>query len=224
MKKFFLVFLAFFGFFCFAFGEEFGFNSLKEMAQKPIIGEFKQTRSINSEGVQITSYGEFSLKNNELLWLNKKPIANLIKINNQGVFSFLVDERSAKSTLEKAFLDFTKSNDTNSPKWENLGADFSFGLFLGLFSLDENKLQEDFSLKLSGNFDKWNLLLTPRSVLIRDVIKSIEISGGADFSKDSIEQKGKNTIKSKFNAVRQMRILWQDGSELKNEFFNIKSI
>jgi hypothetical protein len=43
---------------------------------------------------------------------------------------------------------------------------------------DTAGLRENFDLALTGDADAWQLLLTPRSVLLRQIFDNIQINGG----------------------------------------------
>jgi hypothetical protein len=67
-------------------------------------------------------------------------------------------------------------------KWQALpqhsGAGRENRLFLSVLAGDTAGLRENFDLALTGDADAWQLLLTPRSVLLRQIFDNIQINGG----------------------------------------------
>ena len=103
----------------------------------------------------IKSSGEFEIKNKELIWHIKEPIENSVKIAQNGIFSL----ENGKWELQKNSL-------------------MDKELFLAIFSLDFSVLQKDFDISLSGESGAWELNLTPKSLLFKEIFKNITIKGG----------------------------------------------
>ncbi|WP_108913124.1 outer membrane lipoprotein carrier protein LolA [Achromobacter insolitus] len=127
----------------------------------PVVrGHFVQQKFLRSLPQPLTSRGDFTLVAGKgLLWLLRTPIAQDLRINANGI-----------------------SRRDEADKWQPLpqqaGAGRENRLFLSVLAGDTARLRENFDLALSGDADAWQLLLTPRSVLLRQIFDNIQINGG----------------------------------------------
>ncbi|MGH8819025.1 MAG: LolA family protein, partial [Achromobacter pestifer] len=94
-----------------------------------------------------------------LLWLLRTPIAQDLRINANGI------SRRDESGAWQALPQQTGSGRENR-------------LFLSVLAGDTRALQENFDLALTGEANAWQLLLTPRSALLRQIFDNIQINGG----------------------------------------------
>lgn len=140
----------------------FDLNALQEQLRAtPIVrGQFVQQKYLRSLPQPLTSRGEFTLASGRgLLWLLRTPIAQDLRIDANGI-----------------------SRRDESGRWQALpqhtGAGRENRLFLSVLAGDTRGLQENFDLALTGEADDWQLLLTPRSALLRQIFDSILIHGG----------------------------------------------
>ena len=139
----------------------FDLQQLSEQLAKPqvIHGDFIQEKHLRALPKPLTSTGTFVLaKDHGLLWQLKTPLQQDYRINAQGI----------------ARRDGTR--------WQMLpgksaGAEQN-RLFLAVLQGDSSGLQRDFDLQLQGTPDHWTLTLTPRSLLLKQVFKQINIEGG----------------------------------------------
>ena len=68
-------------------------------------------------------------------------------------------------------------------------------MFLAVLQGDSSGLQRDFELALSGTAQQWQLTLTPRSVLLKQVFKQINIDGGTLVQTiELLETQGDSTL------------------------------
>ncbi|RSE92073.1 outer membrane lipoprotein carrier protein LolA [Achromobacter aegrifaciens] len=127
----------------------------------PVVrGHFVQQKFLRSLPQPLTSRGDFTLAAGKgLLWLLRTPIAQDLRIDARGI-----SRRDAAG------------------KWQALpqhsGAGRENRLFLSVLAGDTAGLRENFDLALTGDADAWQLLLTPRSVLLRQIFDNIQINGG----------------------------------------------
>ncbi|ADP15673.1 outer membrane lipocarrier protein LolA family protein [Achromobacter xylosoxidans A8] len=134
----------------------------RQLSATPVVrGHFVQQKFLRSLPQPLTSRGDFTLAAGKgLLWLLRTPIAQDLRINANGIFRR--DEAG---------------------KWQALpqhsGAGRENRLFLSVLAGDTAGLRENFDLTLTGQADAWQLLLTPRSVLLRQIFDNIQINGGA---------------------------------------------
>ncbi len=141
----------------------FDLNGLQEQLRAtPIVrGQFVQQKFLRSLPQPLTSRGDFTLAAGKgLLWLLRTPIAQDLRIDANGISRR--DESGAWKPLP-----------------QHTGAGRENQLFLSVLAGDTRGLQENFDLALSGEADAWQLMLTPRSALLRQIFENIQINGGA---------------------------------------------
>ncbi len=133
-----------------------------QLSATPVVrGHFVQQKFLRSLPQPLTSRGDFTLAAGKgLLWLLRTPIAQDLRINADGI-----------------------SRRDEAGRWQALpqhsGAGRENRLFLSVLAGDTAGLRENFDLTLTGQADAWQLLLTPRSVLLRQIFDNIQINGGA---------------------------------------------
>ncbi|WP_460094333.1 outer membrane lipoprotein carrier protein LolA [Pseudomonas sp. S2_B03] len=156
----------------------FDLQQLSEQLAKPdvIHGQFIQEKHLRALPQPLISKGSFVLaKNHGLLWLLKTPLQQDYRITANGI----------------------ARRDTNG--WQLLpnksaGAEQN-RLFLAVLQGDSSGLQRDFELALSGTAQQWQLTLTPRSMLLKQVFQQINIDGGALVQTiELLETQGDSTL------------------------------
>ena len=161
-----------------ALANAFDLQQLSAQLAKPdvIHGQFIQEKHLRALPQPLISKGSFVLaKNHGLLWLLKTPLQQDYRITANGI----------------------ARRDDNG--WQMLpnksaGADQN-RLFLAVLQGDSSGLQRDFELALSGDAQQWKLSLTPRSLLLKQVFKQINIDGGALVQTiELLETQGDSTV------------------------------
>lgn len=156
----------------------FDLQQLSEQLAKPdvIHGQFIQEKHLRALPQPLISKGSFVLaKNRGLLWLLKTPLQQDYRITAKGI----------------------ARRDNNG--WQLLpnksaGAEQN-RLFLAVLQGDSSGLQHDFELALSGTAQQWQLTLTPRSMLLKQVFQQINIDGGALVQTiELLETQGDSTL------------------------------
>ena len=156
----------------------FDLQQLSEQLAKPdvIHGQFIQEKHLRALPQPLISKGSFVLaKNHGLLWLLKTPLQQDYRITANGI----------------------ARRDANG--WQLLpnksaGAEQN-RLFLAVLQGDSSGLQRDFELALSGTAQQWQLTLTPRSMLLKQVFQQINIDGGALVQTiELLETQGDSTL------------------------------
>jgi len=156
----------------------FDLQQLSAQLAKPdvIHGQFIQEKHLRALPQPLISKGSFVLaKNHGLLWLLKTPLQQDYRISAKGI----------------------ARRDNNG--WQLLpnksaGAEQN-RLFLAVLQGDSSGLQRDFELALSGDAQQWKLTLTPRSLLLKQVFKQINIDGGALVQTiELLETQGDSTV------------------------------
>ncbi|MEO3726456.1 outer membrane lipoprotein carrier protein LolA [Pseudomonas syringae] len=156
----------------------FDLQQLSEQLAKPdvIHGQFIQEKHLRALPQPLISKGSFVLaKNHGLLWLLKTPLQQDYRINAKGI---------ARRDVSGWQLLPGKSAGAEQNR-----------LFLAVLQGDSSGLQRDFELALSGDAQKWQLTLTPRSVLLKQVFNQINISGGTLVNTiELLETQGDSTV------------------------------
>jgi outer membrane lipoprotein-sorting protein len=159
----------------------FDLQQLSEQLAKPSVihGHFVQEKHLRSLPQPLTSKGDFVLaKDLGLLWLLSTPLKQDYRITSAGI---------ARRAMEE------------DGRWQMLpgksaGAEQN-RLFLAVLQGDSSGLQRDFDLQLSGDAQAWQLTLVPRSLLLKQVFKQINIDGGALVQRiELLETQGDSTL------------------------------
>jgi len=158
--------------------QAFDLSQLSAQLAKPevIHGRFVQEKHLRALPQPLTSQGTFVLaKNHGLLWLLKTPVQQDYRITAQGI---------ARREGQGWQLLPSKSAGAEQNR-----------LFLAVLQGDSSGLQRDFELALSGDAQKWQLTLTPRSLLLKQVFNRINIDGGELVQRiELLETQGDSTV------------------------------
>ena len=161
-----------------AFAQAFDLQQLSEQLAKPAVihGNFVQEKHLRALPQPLTSKGSFVLaRDHGLLWLLKTPLQQDYRITAQGIAR---REGAAWQLLPG----------------KSAGAEQN-RLFLAVLQGDSSGLQRDFELALNGDARHWSLTLTPRSLLLQQVFKQINIDGGALVQRiELLETQGDSTV------------------------------
>ena len=161
-----------------ALANAFDLQQLSEQLAKPdvIHGQFIQEKHLRALPQPLISKGSFVLaKNHGLLWLLKTPLQQDYRISANGI---------------------ARRDDNGWQLLPNKSAGAEQNrLFLAVLQGDSSGLQRDFELTLSGDAQQWKLTLTPRSLLLKQVFKQINIDGGALVQTiELLETQGDSTV------------------------------
>ncbi len=161
-----------------ALANAFELQQLSEQLAKPevIHGRFIQEKHLRALPQPLLSKGDFVLaKNRGLLWLLKTPLQQDYRITAKGI---------------------ARRDDNGWQLLPNKSAGAEQNrLFLAVLQGDSSGLQRDFELALSGDAQQWKLTLTPRSLLLKQVFKQINIDGGALVQTiELLETQGDSTV------------------------------
>ena len=163
----------------------FDLQQLSEQLAKPhvIHGDFIQEKHLRALPKPLTSTGTFVLaKDHGLLWQLKTPLQQDYRITALGIAR------------------------RNANAWQMLpgksaGAEQN-RLFLAVLQGDSSGLQRDFDLQLQGESAHWTLTLTPRSLLLKQVFKQINIDGGEVVQRIELQEtQGDSTLLKMHNSV-----------------------
>ncbi|ANY89839.1 MULTISPECIES: outer membrane lipoprotein carrier protein LolA [Pseudomonas] len=156
----------------------FDLADLQKQLSAPAVvsGNFVQEKHLRALAQPLTSQGRFVLaRDHGLLWLLRTPLRQDYRINANGI----------------------ARRDPNG--WQTLpnqsaGAQQN-RLFFAVLQGDSTGLQRDFELSLSGDAEHWQLRLTPRSLLLKQIFTRIDITGGRFVERiDLAETQGDSTV------------------------------
>jgi outer membrane lipoprotein-sorting protein len=157
----------------------------KQLRAAPVVrGHFVQQKFLRSLPQPLTSRGDFTLAAGKgLLWLLRTPIAQNLRIDASGI-----------------------SRRDETGKWQALpqraGAGRENQLFLSVLAGDTTGLQENFDVELSGEPNAWQLALTPKSALLRQIFDIIRIDGSTLVDRIELrETQGDRSVLQMTDAV-----------------------
>lgn len=151
-----------------------------QLAQPTVIhGAFIQEKHLRALPQPLTSKGQFVLaKEYGLLWLLDTPLKQDYRITSAGI----------------ARRDAAAPGGWQAVPGKSAGAEQN-RLFLAVLQGDSSGLQRDFELRLSGESNAWQLTLIPRSLMLQQVFKQIDISGGALVQRIQLQEtQGDSTV------------------------------
>ncbi|MCU1718380.1 outer membrane lipoprotein carrier protein LolA [Pseudomonas sp. 5P_3.1_Bac2] len=147
--------------FC-AQAQAFDLDQLSAQLSQPTVirGPLIQEKHLRALPKPLSSRGQFVLSaEHGLLWQLRSPLAQDYRIDRNGIF-----KRVANGWQQQPGQDIAAQQSR---------------LFLAVLKGDHTGLAQDFDLKLSGNASQWQLQLTPKSLLLKQIFNGIGISGGA---------------------------------------------
>jgi len=149
----------------------------KKLQQATVVrGDFVQEKHIAGLPIPLIGLGQFCLSTQQgLLWDLTMPIKQRLRITEKG----LARETSANQwQLEAGLMNRQQTR-----------------LFLAVLNGDTSELQKQFQLALSGHNDNWQLTLTPKTALLKQIFTHIQINGGALVSQiELFETSGERTL------------------------------
>jgi hypothetical protein len=163
---------------CTALAQAFDLEQLSAQLAKPALlrGAFIQEKHLRALPQPLTSKGLFVLSaEHGLLWQLRSPLQQDYRIDATGI---------ARRTEQG---------------WQQQAGQDSAGqqsrLFLAVLRGDHAGLARDFEPRLVGSADAWQLTLTPRSALLKQIFSAIRIHGGALVERIELQEaQGDSTL------------------------------
>ena len=154
-------------------------------------GEFVQEKFLRGLDAPLTSKGNFILaKQQGLLWNLQAPLVRSYRITATGIALRVADQWQLQ----------TKQDAANRQS----------RLFLAVLAGDQQGLEEDFNFALSGDEHDWQLVLTPKALLLQQIFTQIVIKGAAYVHSIELhETQGDRTL-MRMENVEQYRMLKAD--------------
>ncbi|AOB30876.1 hypothetical protein AKI39_09480 [Bordetella sp. H567] len=140
----------------------FDLNDLQaQLREAPVVrGQFVQQKYLRSLPQPLTSTGLFTLSSeNGLLWELRAPLHQDLLLTPSAIFRR--DDGGKWQALPQA-----------------VGAGRETRMFLTVLSGDTKSLQDNFDTALSGSAGDWQLVMRPKSALLKQIFTDIRISGG----------------------------------------------
>lgn len=143
-----------------------------------IYGNFTQTKILVGFPNAFKSYGNFSLKESELIWHTLKPINAKVIIGEDGIF-----EQRGEGLVK-------------------IGQNFDKKLFLSIIRLDIDELKKEFDIQILSLQEGWKIDLKPKNILFRQIFSYISVFGDKFVEKIELaEVSGDKTI-NEFYDIR----------------------
>lgn len=158
---------------------------LSQTLQKPanVQGTFTQQRFLKSTAKPMTTKGQFVLLPKKgLLWHMQKPFDNRLRVRADGITQW--DGKTWRSGSSKG------------------AQSQQIRLFLDLLGGNTQGLQQQFDMQLSGSHKAWTLVLTPKSMVMKQVFQSIRIGGDNVVRRIELNEKQGDKTVMQFDAVQ----------------------
>ncbi|ARP91051.1 hypothetical protein CAL14_12750 [Bordetella genomosp. 9] len=155
-----------------------------QLRAAPVVrGQFVQQKYLRSLPQPLTSTGLFTLSAGDgLLWGLRAPLHQDLLLTPAGVFRR--DDGGKWQALPQA-----------------VGASRETRMFLTVLTGDTQALQDNFDIALSGTAGDWQLVLTPKSALLKQIFTDIRIAGGKLVQRIELrETQGDRTVMEMKNA------------------------
>jgi hypothetical protein len=163
----------------------FDLHDLQSQLRKaPVVrGQFVQQKYLRSLPQPLTSTGLFTLSAaNGLLWELRAPLHQDLLLTPNAIFRR--DDGGKWQALPQA-----------------VGSGRETRMFLTVLSGDTQALEDNFDMALSGTADDWNLVMTPKSALLKQIFTDIRIAGGKLVQRIELrETQGDKTVMEMKNA------------------------
>ena len=146
-------------------------------APKTVQGRFTQQKHLRTLAKPVTTSGRFALRpGHGLFWHLQKPFELRLRVRRDGI---------SRQDASGAW----KSNGSQSTQAAQVK------LFMAVLGGDTAELQRHFTLKLSGSAGSWQLLLLPKTVVMKQVFENITISGDKLVRRIELKEKqGDRTV------------------------------
>ncbi|MBA5705853.1 outer membrane lipoprotein carrier protein LolA [Pseudomonas fulva] len=156
----------------------FDLDDLQRQLSEPAVvkGPFIQEKHLRALPQPLLSEGEFVLaRDHGLLWILHTPLRQDYRIDAQGI-----------ARRDPSGWQVLPSRSAGAQQNQ---------LFFAVLQGDSTGLQRDFELVLSGDATQWQLRLTPRSLLLKQIFSRIDISGGRFVQRIELsETQGDSTV------------------------------
>ena len=163
----------------------FGLADLSQRLQQPqaVAGTFTQERYLASLNKPLRTEGEFVLQpKRALLWQMQKPFTQQLRVRADGVWQWTGQtwQRQSGAGAQQRQMQ----------------------LFLDLLGGNAQGLQQHFDVRLSGTEAAWQLALTPKTALMRQIFTRIDIAGDSVVRQITLQEKQGDKTVMRFGRIR----------------------
>lgn len=161
-------------------------------------GEFVQIKTINANGRQLKSTGNFIISLDGIMWKTLKPFPSSLVITKEAMIQTGANGQK------------TVMSGTDNQMFQSI-ADTLSSVFAG----DNTQLAKHFKTELSSAGKSWTITLTPKDSTIAAVMQSLILSGNennSEFFLDSLElnETSSNKIRYEFQNQKYPKELTED--------------
>lgn len=156
----------------------FDLNNLQKQLQHPVVqGKFTQKRYLKSLDKPLQTSGRFVLQQSQgLLWYVEQPLKLQLRIRADGIAQY--------HPQQNRWINTQQGKQNTQMK-----------LFMAVFSGNTQELTKQFDIQLQGSAQSWKLLLTPKTLIIKQIFQHISISGGNMVQQIELHEKqGEKTL------------------------------
>lgn len=140
----------------------FSLEALTTQLQQPknIQGEFTQERHLKSANIPMRTQGTFAIQPHKgLYWQINQPLSLRLLMNRHGIAQW--NPQNQRWQYSPQGMQTTQIK-----------------LFMAVLSGDIATLSQYFTIALSGQAEKWQITLTPKTLIMKQIFQNIVIDGG----------------------------------------------
>lgn len=143
------------------------FKEVSQQLAQPtaLVGQFVQEKHMQLLSMPLKSSGSFVvIKDTGVVWQLEQPVQSTMTITEQGLKGVDIEDNRAMQYVGK--------------------------LLMQLLSGDFSSLEQQFKLAATVEDEQWQLVLEPRSSLIKKAVESILLSGGSYIKLIELRENG----------------------------------
>jgi hypothetical protein len=171
-----------------------------QLREAPVVrGQFVQQKYLRSLSHPLTSTGLFTLSSNKgLLWELRMPLHQDLLLTQAAIYRR--DDGGKWQILPQA-----------------VGGGRETHMFLTILSGDTDVLRDNFDMTLSGTASDWQLVMTPKSILLKQIFTDIRIAGGKLVQRIELrETQGDKTVMEMRNASADTKLNDDESRDFNN--------
>ncbi len=138
-----------------------------------LTGDFKQDKYIQSFETHVLSSGHFQyLRNQSIYWDTVKPVANQMVMTPDTIASKQGGHELVTIAVEDNYL-----------------AKVLNKVFFAVLTAEWQTLDQFFDQHLQGEFEDWQVVLTPKGDDLKQIVTQVELTGGKYLKKVVLHEK-----------------------------------
>lgn len=161
--------------------------SARSKAIQTLQGHFVQQKNIAVLPVPLQSTGQFQFEQGKsVLWETLTPVRNAVQLTPKGIR-------------------FDDDKHAQGEQGQPAGIDVVAKIFMGVIAGELDSLNDYFSITATGDSNRWQLQLKPRSANLAAYIKQIELAGGELTEQLDIAETNGDTTHIHFTTDKVVR-------------------